>query len=168
MRKEVEDILLRIENIEGFLNRRFSEFEPYGRKMDLLTTYTFLILKVLGVVLGLVLVVYFVPRLINMGRVMFVQETPSFEEYSDAYDLWFALTRPWIKGSERSRMIQIKVGSNNPLPQTILMFLTLFLFSINVSSAISKYPDMRLLALSRKGRAKWCFPYFFYLFILMF
>jgi len=108
VRKEVEDILLRIETIEGFLNRRFSEFEPYGRKMDLLTTYTFLALKVLGAVFGFILVIYFVPRLLNMGRVMFVQETPTFEEYSDAYDLYYALTRPWIKGSERSRMIQIQ------------------------------------------------------------
>ena len=105
VKKEVENVVQRIDQIEYFLNQKFSEFEPYGKRMDLLTSYSLLVLKVLGVVLGLVLMIYFVPRLINMFRVMYVLEAPNFEECSDAYDLWYALSRPWVSTSDRSRLI---------------------------------------------------------------
>jgi len=108
VRKQVENVIQRIDTIENFLHTKFAEFEPYGKKMDLLTSYTFLVAKILGVVLGLVLMIYFVPRLINMFRVMYVMEAPTFEDYSDAYDLWYALTRPWVSASDRSRLVQIQ------------------------------------------------------------
>jgi len=120
VKKEVEDILKRIETIEKFLNQKFAEFEPYEKQIDFLTTYALLALRILGVAIGLVLVIYLVPRLINMLRVMFVQETPTFEEYSDAYDLWFALSRPWVRTMPANDVItaspfSVQRGTSTPV-----------------------------------------------------
>ncbi|KAL6077909.1 positive regulation of cell-substrate adhesion [Balamuthia mandrillaris] len=110
VRKEVEDLLVRIENMEEFLRNKFAEFEPSYQQLDSILWYFWLILKtmVLGF-LGLLLF-YLIPRAINLLKIKFAygSEKPPFQNFADGYDLFYALTRPWWSPVERSRQIQIE------------------------------------------------------------
>jgi len=106
--KRTEDVLRRIETVEAFLEKRFRDFEPAHRTFNALHYYGLPILQGLALIIGLLFLWYMIPRLYNLFKVMLLNSEPNFTEYADAYDLYYAFSRPWWNASYRARMIQME------------------------------------------------------------
>jgi len=106
VRKDVEDILKRLEYVERVVDEKIEVWEHgfLGR----IFSYIWSGMKWVLLIVAIIMMYHLLPRLFSMIKVMSTDNEPTFVEFNDAYDLYYFFTRPWWTASQRAKEIQIQ------------------------------------------------------------